>query len=49
MESQIQQYETKARLAEDRAKKNDQLLNQKMLEMSKLQSTLTQQTKVRKC
>ena len=45
-EAQIQQWETKARLADERAKKNDQIVNQKMLEISKLQNTLTQQTKV---
>jgi len=44
----MQQLETKARLAEERATKNQQLLNQKMLEMSRLQGTLTQQSKVSK-
>ena len=46
-ELQLSQLEKRAKLAEDRSQRNEALLNQKMLELSKLQGTLTQQTKVR--
>ena len=45
-EMQLSRAENKAKLAEERAEKNEKLLNQKILELSKLQGTLTQQTKV---
>ena len=49
IQQQIDTANTKARLAEHRAENNEKLLNQKMVEMSKIQGTLTQQTKVRSC
>ena len=47
LELQLERAEHRAKLAEDRSSKNDSLLNQKLMEFSKLQGTLTQQTKVR--
>lgn len=47
MDLTIQRAENRAKLAEDRANKNDILLNQKLLELSRVQETLTHQTKVR--
>ena len=47
MEMRLQQAENRARLSEERSDKNEQLLNQKLMEMTKLQGTLTQQTKVK--
>ena len=46
MQLEMSQVENRAKLAEDRAARNETLLNQKMMELSKLQGTLTQQTKV---
>lgn len=45
-EMRCSQLENRAKLAEDRAARNETLLNSKMMELSKLQNTLTQQTKV---
>ncbi|KAK2184136.1 hypothetical protein NP493_282g03008 [Ridgeia piscesae] len=44
-ELRAEEAEGRAKMAEDRAEQNAHILNQKMLEISKLQSTLTQQTK----
>ncbi|KAI0215412.1 hypothetical protein LSAT2_032538 [Lamellibrachia satsuma] len=44
-ELRAEEAEGRAKMAEDRAEQNSHILNQKMLEISKLQSTLTQQTK----
>lgn len=48
LEHRVTLAEQRAKMAEDRAAMNEKLLNSKMLELSKLQSTLTQQTKVKK-
>ena len=46
LNQKLRQAETRAQHAEHRAQQNETILNQKMLEMSKLQGTLTQQSKV---
>ncbi len=46
LDFQRQRAENRAKLAEDRADKNESMLNQKIMELSKLQGTLTHQTKV---
>lgn len=47
LEVAVHRAENRARLAEDRATRNDQLLNQKLIETSRLQGTLAQQSRVR--
>ena len=46
LEQRVTEAERRAKLAEDRAANNKQMLNHKVLELSKVQETLTHQTKV---
>lgn len=45
LEMAVQRAENRARLAEDKASKNDRLLSQKLVETSRLQGALSQQNK----
>ena len=46
LEHKLRASERRTEMAEERAERNQQLLNQKMLELAKLQNTLSQTTKV---
>ena len=48
-EQRLRQAESRAQMAQQRADNNEGILNQKLMEMSKLQGTLTQQSKVSMC
>jgi len=46
LELSLQSAESKSKMAEERASRNEQLFNQKLREHSRVQETMTQQTKV---
>ncbi len=47
LEQRALDAERRCKAAEERSQQNESLLNHKMIELSKMQGTLTQQTKVR--
>ena len=46
LESKVEQLETRAKLSEDKAHRTEEMLNQKVQELARVQSSFSQQNKV---